>query len=63
MKDLTAAVTAYQNGTVEAAPIIAEVSHVNATNRKGYYDAKSDAVAVQNLNDSNTIVAYVADPM
>ncbi|KUJ06314.1 uncharacterized protein LY89DRAFT_769573 [Mollisia scopiformis] len=60
---LTAAVNAYTNGTEEAAPILAGVSYVNATNRKGYYDAMSDRVAVQNLNDSITIADYVADPI
>lgn len=61
VKDLTAAVTAYTSGSID--PILAQVLHVNATNRKAYYDAMSDKVAVQNLDDSNTIVNYVTNPM
>jgi len=61
VNDLTAATVAYNSGN--ASPILAQVSHVNATNRKAYYDAMSDGVAVQNLDDSNTIVSYVSDPI
>jgi hypothetical protein len=63
VRDLTAAISAYQSGTVEAAPIFAAVSYVNETNRKAYYDASSDRVALQNLNDSITISNYVGNPM
>jgi hypothetical protein len=63
VRDLTAAITAYTSGTVEAASIFAAVSYVNETNRKGYYDASSDRVVLQNLNDSITISNYVGNPI
>ncbi|TVY81019.1 hypothetical protein LSUE1_G006791 [Lachnellula suecica] len=58
---LTAAVNAYTSGN--GAAVFSAVSYVNETNRKGYYDAMSDRVAVQNFNDSLTISQYVSTPI